>query len=79
MSTAYSLAVDYDENYLYVSDSDNSRIQRFINPSKSFPIEESFINLAIVNVKELQKKEKKLRHAIPETGPIPLFPANSSR
>jgi sugar lactone lactonase YvrE len=23
------LAVDYDENYLYVSDSDNSRIQRF--------------------------------------------------
>jgi DNA-binding beta-propeller fold protein YncE len=29
MSLTYSLAVDYDENYLYVSDSDNSRIQRF--------------------------------------------------
>jgi hypothetical protein len=29
MQLTYSLAVDYDENYLYVSDSDNSRIQRF--------------------------------------------------
>jgi len=29
----------------------NSRIERFINPSKTFSIEQSYINLAIVNAK----------------------------
>ncbi|CAF2813417.1 unnamed protein product [Rotaria sp. Silwood2] len=29
LSFAYGLAVDYEENYLYVSDSNNNRIQRF--------------------------------------------------
>ena len=29
MDLAYGLAIDYEENYLYVSDSNNNRIQRF--------------------------------------------------
>ena len=37
-----------------------SRIERIMNPSKSFPIEQSYINLAIVETKEQQEKEKKL-------------------
>ena len=41
----------------------NSRIKRFINPAKSFPIEDSYINLAIVQTKEQQEKEKKLTNA----------------
>ncbi|CAF1653086.1 unnamed protein product, partial [Rotaria magnacalcarata] len=41
----------------------NSRIERLINPAESFPIEESYINLAIVDSKEQQGKEKKLRDA----------------
>ena len=41
----------------------NSRIQRFINPAKSFPIENSYINLAIAERKEQQEKEKKLSNA----------------
>ena len=41
----------------------NSRIQRFINPAKSFPIEDSYINLAIVETKEQREKEKKLTNA----------------
>jgi hypothetical protein len=31
-----------------------------MNPSKSFPIEQSYINLSIVETKEQQDKEKKL-------------------
>jgi HEAT repeat protein len=41
----------------------NSRIERFMNPSKSFPIEQSYINLAIVKAKEQHAKENELRHA----------------
>ena len=41
----------------------NSRIQRFKNPAKSFPIEDSYINLAIVQIKEQRVKEKKLSNA----------------
>ncbi|CAF4636178.1 unnamed protein product, partial [Rotaria magnacalcarata] len=41
----------------------NSRIERLMNPAESFSIEESYINLAIVDSKELQGKEKKLRDA----------------
>ena len=41
----------------------NSRIQRFINPAKSFLIEDSYINLAIVETKEQREKEKKLSNA----------------
>lgn len=37
----------------------NNRIQRVINSAKSFPIENSYINLAIVESKEQQQKEKK--------------------
>ncbi|CAF0985948.1 unnamed protein product, partial [Didymodactylos carnosus] len=40
-----------------------SRIDRLVNPAKSFPIEQSYINLAIVDIKEQQEKEKKLRDA----------------
>ncbi|CAF0946904.1 unnamed protein product [Adineta steineri] len=39
----------------------NSRIERFMNPAKSFPIEQSYINLAIVQTKDQQEKEKNLR------------------
>ena len=38
----------------------HSRIERIMNPSKSFPIEQSYVNLAIVETKEQQLKEKKL-------------------
>ena len=41
----------------------NSRIERFINPAKSFPIEDSYINLAIVQTKEQREKEKRLSNA----------------
>ncbi|CAF4054362.1 unnamed protein product, partial [Adineta steineri] len=44
--------------YNYIS---NSRIERFVNPSISYPIEQSYINLAIVETKEQHEKEKKLR------------------
>ena len=39
----------------------NSRIKRFMNPAKSISIEESYINLAIVEKKEHDEKEKRLR------------------
>ena len=38
----------------------NSRIECLMNPAKSFPIEQGYINLAIVNVKEQHKKERQL-------------------
>ncbi|CAF1056983.1 unnamed protein product [Adineta steineri] len=38
----------------------NSRIERMLDPSKSFSVKESYINLAIVETKQQQKKEKKL-------------------
>ncbi|CAF0766295.1 unnamed protein product [Adineta steineri] len=41
----------------------NSRIERFINPSISYPIGQSYINLAIVETKEQHEKEKKLHDA----------------
>ena len=41
----------------------NSRIQRFKNPAKSFPLEDSYINLALVETKEQREKEKKLSNA----------------
>ena len=41
----------------------NSRIQRFKNPAKSFPIEDSYINLIIVETKEQREKEKELSNA----------------
>ncbi|CAF3729064.1 unnamed protein product [Rotaria sp. Silwood1] len=40
----------------------NSRIERFMNPSKSFPIEQSYINLTIIETEEQREKEKKLRN-----------------
>ena len=39
----------------------NSRIQRILNSSQSVSIEDSYINLSIVDTKEQQQKEKKLR------------------
>src|SRR4051812_38741316 len=41
----------------------NNRIERLMNPAKAFPIEQSYINLAIVKDKEQHKKEKQLRDA----------------
>ncbi|CAF3462902.1 unnamed protein product [Rotaria sp. Silwood1] len=38
----------------------NDHIQRMVNEEKSFPIEQSYINLAIIENKEQQEKEKKL-------------------
>ena len=48
--------------YKYM-DKSNSRIERFMNPAQAFPIEQSYINLAIVKTKECQDNEKKLRTA----------------
>ena len=39
----------------------NSRIERFMNPEKSFPIKDSYINLVIVNTKDQQEKENQMR------------------
>ncbi|CAF3575018.1 unnamed protein product [Rotaria socialis] len=39
----------------------NSGIKRTVNEEKSFPIEQSYINLAIVETKEQHEKEKKLK------------------
>ncbi|CAF1422781.1 unnamed protein product [Didymodactylos carnosus] len=50
-----------------------SRIERLMNPAKSFPIEQSYINLAIVEIKEQQKKEKKLRNAQQSDAIIGIF------
>jgi HEAT repeat protein len=44
-----------------------------MNPSKSFPIEQSYINLAIVNAKEIHEKEKELRHAQHATAVLGTF------
>ena len=44
----------------------NSRIERFINPAKSFLIEDSYINLAIVEIKKNNEKKKK-HLAMPRT------------
>ena len=41
----------------------NGHIKRLMNPAKSFPIEQSYINLAIVETKKQQEKEKQLRDA----------------
>jgi len=38
-----------------------SRIERFMNPEKSFPIKDSYINLVIVNAKDQQEKENQMR------------------
>jgi predicted NACHT family NTPase len=38
-------------------------VERIMNPSKTFPIDQSYINLAIVETKEQQSKEKKLLNA----------------
>ena len=41
----------------------NSRIERLMNPAKSFPIEQSYINLAVVETKKQHVKESRLRNA----------------
>jgi predicted NACHT family NTPase len=38
----------------------NSRIERMINPAKSFPVKHCYINLAMVTAKEQREKEKQL-------------------
>ncbi|CAM4770165.1 unnamed protein product [Rotaria magnacalcarata] len=38
-----------------------NRIKRIVNEEKSFPIEQSYINLAMIETKEQQEKEKKLK------------------
>ncbi|CAF1564584.1 unnamed protein product [Adineta ricciae] len=45
--------------YKYLCD---NKMERFMNPSKTFPIEQSYVNLAIVETKESQQKEKELRN-----------------
>ncbi|CAF1471221.1 unnamed protein product [Adineta steineri] len=51
----------FDVNGFSVVHLKECRIERFMNPAKSFPIEQSYINLAIVQTKDQQEKEKKLR------------------
>ncbi|UJR34570.1 hypothetical protein I4U23_027346 [Adineta vaga] len=38
-----------------------NRLKRMVNEGKSFPIEESYVNLSMVESKEQQEKEKKLK------------------
>ncbi|CAF1221955.1 unnamed protein product [Adineta ricciae] len=45
--------------YKYLCD---NKMERFMNPSKTFPIEQSYINLAIVETKETKEKEKEFRN-----------------
>ncbi|CAF5050024.1 unnamed protein product [Rotaria magnacalcarata] len=40
----------------------DDRIKRMMNEEKSFPIEQSYINLALVETKEQQEIEKKLKY-----------------
>ncbi|CAF0840289.1 unnamed protein product [Didymodactylos carnosus] len=51
----------------------NNRIERIMNPAKSVPIEQSYINLAIVEIKEQQEKEKMLRDAQHNDAIIGIF------
>ncbi|CAF1281452.1 unnamed protein product [Adineta steineri] len=44
-----------------------------MNPAKSFPIEQSYINLAIVQTKDQQEKEKKLRDSQHNDATIEAF------
>ena len=39
---------------------ENASVERIMNPAKSIPIEHSYINLAIVETREQQQKERKL-------------------
>ncbi|CAF1562737.1 unnamed protein product [Adineta ricciae] len=39
----------------------NSKIERFMNPAVTFPIDQSYINLVIVETKETREKEGKLK------------------
>lgn len=39
----------------------NSRIERFVNPTMSFPLEQAYVNLSIVETKEQRDKEKQLQ------------------
>ncbi|CAF0945019.1 unnamed protein product [Adineta steineri] len=41
----------------------NGYIERLMNPTKSYPVEDSYINLAIVETKKQQQKERQLRDA----------------
>ncbi|CAF0904311.1 unnamed protein product [Adineta steineri] len=41
----------------------NGYIERLMNPAKFYPIEDSYINLAIIETKKQQQKEKQLRDA----------------
>ncbi|CAF1003968.1 unnamed protein product [Adineta steineri] len=41
----------------------NGYIERLMNPAKFYPVEESYINLALVETKKQQQKEKQLRDA----------------
>ncbi|CAF0950106.1 unnamed protein product [Adineta steineri] len=42
----------------------NGYIERLMNPAKFYPIEDSYINLAIIETKQQQQKEKQLRDAL---------------
>jgi hypothetical protein len=44
-----------------------------MNPAKSFPIEQSYINLAIVKVKDQHEKEKQLRETQPSNAILSSF------
>ncbi|CAF2066064.1 unnamed protein product [Rotaria magnacalcarata] len=61
-STIESASLSTDCLFLPVRDEyiRHNSIQRIMNEEKSFPIEESYINLAMVETKEQQEKEKKL-------------------
>jgi hypothetical protein len=61
---SYHSELQTESNYLFERIKQeyrqHSRIQRLMNPAEYFPIEQSYINLAIVETMEQQEKEKKL-------------------
>ena len=52
---------------------ENSRIELFIDPTITLPLEQSYINLSIVETKEQQGKENRLQHAQDATSVINAY------
>ncbi|CAF1118841.1 unnamed protein product [Adineta steineri] len=65
--TPQSNESQFEPNHLFQSIKQeyyrNGYIERLMNPAKFYPIEDSYINLAIIETKKQQQKEKQLRDA----------------
>ncbi len=63
----FTLFLNSESNHLFEQIKEeyrrNNRIERFMNPAISFPIEQNYINLSIVEPREQRAKEKQLQNA----------------